>query len=611
MISIIKTGLEHRSFAITLALAAFLFGLPAVWSDLFNDDYCQQIELMSPSAVHSDLDAVGLGIASPGEFNTCLKDVFVAVGPNKNSAQFKDYGALPWWTSTGYRVALFRPLATVTHWLDHHWFGGSVTWMHIHNLLWLAVVVLLVARFHRQFIEQAWIAGLAALLFALDDNHYFPSMWIANRNQLMAMTMAILCVLSHHQWRTSQSPWAALRAGLYLVAALLCAEAGITTFAYLFAYALTLDKGFWRKRLASLIPSLLIIIIWRIGYSLAGYGASGGGFYFDPAGQPLDFARVVLQRAPFLIVGQWLSLPPELYSFIGDQSRWSVTCAMAAVAVVIGLLLWPALRKDRSMRFWFIGMHVSIIPVCAAVPMGRNLLFCSIGGFAVTALLIAHVIQAKGTVSMPTKILCGLLVLIHLPLACITKASVPFTTQAVTQRVDGTTDLGDLDDIENKEVYIVNAPNPAAFIYTPFKRASLRQPLPAALRILATGYSPLEIKRPDTHTLTIRARRGSLLTCEKTARLDIVHLYRHLSDFRGPHERLDPTRPRTLPGLTVQIILIDIYGNPLEIDYRFDKPLEEIAAHWLQWNWQKKNYSPFELPEIGGSRTVRGPLRGE
>lgn len=39
----------------------------------------------------------------------------------------------------------------------------------------------------------------------------------------------------------------------------------------------------------------------------------------------------------------------------------------------------------KTARFWFVGMLLSVLPICATLPMNRNLLFVSIGAFALMA----------------------------------------------------------------------------------------------------------------------------------------------------------------------------------------------------------------------------------
>ena len=608
-----KALLAHPRLLPILVVFSVLSSAPALWSGLFNDDYCQQVEILESPSTHDALNKAGLGIVRPGRLGTLLSEHFIAVGPEKNREQFKQYGALPWWTGEHYQVALLRPVAAFAAWLDLMFFGSSVFWRHCHSLVWLALVVYGVGRLFRHWIAPPWVAGLALLLFALDDNHYFPAMWIANRNQLISLVLAIGCLLAHHRWRAHSAWRAGLLSWILLIASLLSAEAGIATFAYLLAYALALDNGRWWRRLLSVMPAFSLILLWRLLYNAAGYGASGGGFYFDPGNQPLAFARAAWQRGPFLAVGQWFSLPPELFALIHDDLRWPYALLLGVLSGIVPILLWPLLVKKRSARFWFVGMHLAIVPVCAAVPMGRNLLFCSMGGYALIAMFIGHCFSSPSKevpgvrVSPWSKALCGLLILIHLPIAILAKLSAPWTTQRMVQQIDATADLGALPTADHRPVVVLNAPNPASFLYVPFKEAVNHRLVPRAIRLLAPGYGPLTVTREDANTLTLRAQGASLLTCRPTTRLEMVHLYRYLSDFRAPRERVSPASPLEFPELSLQVLSIDPEGNPIEIACRFVEPLEEMALHWLQWNWKSEQYIAFNPPAIGQAITIKGP----
>ena len=606
----IQSLLGYKRLSLILAGLTILTSLPALWSGLLNDDYPQQIELSSPNQVHESLDEVGLGVEGPGDFKVLLPKLFIAVGPNKNKQALLDYGALPWWTSPDYQVSLLRPLAVVTHWLDHRLLGGAILLMHLHNLLWLALLVWGVGRLYGHLMPIASVAGLAAVLFALDDNHYFPVMWIANRNQLMALCLGVLTIWLHDQWRQKGCWKAVVLAQISLAGSLLCAEAGIATFAYLFAYEVTLDRARWFKRGLALVPAVVLILIWRHAYNVAGYGARGGGFYFDPASDPVAFARAALERGPFLLVGQWLSLPPELFVFIHDQVRGPWVLGVAALAMAVLLAMVPLLKRDAVARFWLIGMVCSIVPVCAAVPMGRNLLFAGIGGFALIAQFIHAVCTGQGRIWFAGRsgqvviwVVAGLLLLIHLPLGTMAKVAAPWVTAGMTEEMGATLDLGDLSQATGRELAVLNPPNPASFLYVPYQRAWHEQSLPSAIHQLVPGYNPLEIERTAAEDLVIRSLGADLLHCKQTTRLDIVSFYRYLSDFSGPLLQFEAGQSLGQGPLQVKILSVDGAGQPLVV--QVNGPLEDLV--WLVWDWKKERFLDFSLPNVGEIQTIRGP----
>jgi len=608
-------ALRSQHLAWILALLAMLVSLPALWTDLTNDDFCQRTELLESNQVHEDLARIGLETRNPGHLPTLLAKLFIAVGPHKNRESFKQYGALPWWTGKDYKVSLLRPMAAFTHWIDYQLFPDALVLMHLHSLVWLGIVVFMVTGLFQHLMGRTYCAGLAALMYALSQNSYFPAMWLANRNQLMALAFGLLALLAHHRWRSQGNRRFAVLSGLCLIGALLCAEGGIAIFAYVFAYAMIMDQAPWRSRVWSLAPALILIIGWRIAYSLAGYGASGGGFYFDPGSQPLAFIRAAMERGPFLLAGQGLGLAPDLFSFIQDDVRWPYTIGLALLCIVMLTIMGPLLRDRRTARFWCMGMILSIVPVCAAVPMARNLLFAGVGGFALAAQFITGFRQKEDWVRKPIGPqrlgagLCWILLLIHVPWALAWKVAAPVLTNRIVGEMKASLAIGTLADVQNRTLVIVNAPNPASFIYVPYERALNQQTLPQAVRLLAPGFGPLDVKRIDDTILEIRSPNASLLTCPATYRLEMAHLYRYLSDFRAADEQYSAGDQISLPGLRIHVEDVDAQGNPTQIRCQFDVSLEHPSLQWLQWDWKKARYRPFEIPSLGQSTQLRGPYR--
>ncbi|MCA1662772.1 MAG: hypothetical protein LC659_00595, partial [Myxococcales bacterium] len=104
-------------------------------------------------------------------------DLFSFVG-HRRADTFKqmDAGVLPWWTDPEVKLAFWRPLSALTHVVDWRVWPRSPAAMHVHSLLWFALALIAVAAFYRRFFAAfggggAWAAGLAILLYAVDDAH--------------------------------------------------------------------------------------------------------------------------------------------------------------------------------------------------------------------------------------------------------------------------------------------------------------------------------------------------------------------------------------------------------------------------------------------------------
>ena len=59
---------------------------------------------------------------------------------------------------------------------------------------------------------------------------------------------------------------------LFLALSLFADEGGASTFAFILAYALVLEPGSFRNRALTVLPSVLVIIVWRTIYESLGFG---------------------------------------------------------------------------------------------------------------------------------------------------------------------------------------------------------------------------------------------------------------------------------------------------------------------------------------------------
>jgi hypothetical protein len=638
-----------RCWPIVLMLAAIAVSWPATKTGLLNDDYCHRALLAGPSDSLDRLSEVGLAPAGSGRLSAALSDQFVVVDSGKDLEKLRAYGALPWWTSEDFRVAFWRPVTSLTHWVDHRLFPRSINLMHLHSILWFAAMVSAVAvlyrriagfglggsvkaeglgdgstvsvRNHRQAATDdatlqspQWVAGLAALMYLLADFSYFPTMWVANRNVLVSGFFGVSALILHDRCRSLNGKLGLVAAPACLLLSLLSAEAGIAAFAYLFAYEVVLRRDRWTRRLGALAPFVVVIVGWRLVYNALGYGATGGGFYSDPVREPLRYATAVLERAPFLLGGQWTTLPPESYCILPGTSRQILWIALLLLTVAIPAAMWPLLRTNRRARFWLLGMYASVLPICAAVPMGRALTFVAIGAFGLIAELIAGWHQKADWVSASgwRRALAAALVIVtgvtFLPWAAVRRGMVPGVTPRIEKRMARTMAIHLLWWWRHEDLVIVNAPNPAAFLYDPFRNAYNGRLLPGNVRALAPAFGALEVTRTQPCRLVIRALSRSLLDCPDHGGLDYVFFYQALSDVRSPDQPMRAGQRIVLPRMTVEVTRVDERGLPVEAAFDFPAPLEDPSLQWLYWDWPSRDYRVFRLPKVGETAILEGPF---
>jgi hypothetical protein len=104
-------------------------------------------------------------------------------------AVLREEGVFGWWMAPDFRMSFWRPLSSLTHVLAHWLWPRSFVLAHAQSMLWLAALLAVLAVLYRRF-HLPWVAHLALLLYAVDDARGWVLGWVANRNVLVAATLA-------------------------------------------------------------------------------------------------------------------------------------------------------------------------------------------------------------------------------------------------------------------------------------------------------------------------------------------------------------------------------------------------------------------------------------
>jgi hypothetical protein len=562
-------ALTHPRLPLGLAVLAMALCLPSLWAGFGIDDWWHRLELLDRQLV-------------PRRGTTVFNMFRFLDGDPERTAQLMDRGVVPWWTWPELEAAFVRPVAELTHRLDYVLWPDSPWMMHLGNLLWFGLAVGLATHLYQRVMGRTWVAGVAALLFAIDDAHGPLMGWIANRNSVMAICFGLMAAIGHVRWRSRGSRSAVWVASGCLALGLLSSEATLGIVAYLFAYALVLDRGATRQRIGSLVPYVAVIAAWWLLRHHLGYAMAGNGLYVDPVAQPLRFAEAVIDRAPILLLSQWAQPPASLHIFMPPAA---VTGLQLGGVLVGALLAWAVAglwRKERLARFWSLGMVLSLLPICATFPHERLLMFVGLGGMGLAALLLAS--WADGT-NVLGRWLRGPVVAIHGVLAPLLLVPTTWNTTLVAQIMEADSSrLPTAPEIETQTWVFVSSPIPFLQGYLPVLRRVHEQPAPARLRTLAPSITALRIHRPDAHTLVVRPRQGYL-----TAPLDSL--------YREPARPLRPGQQVRLSDCTVTILATTVDERPLEVSFRFDRELEDRSLAWFVH--RDGAPAPFALPAVG------------
>jgi len=181
------------------------------------------------------------------------------------------------------------------------------------------------------------------------------------------------------------------------------------------------------------------------------------------------------------------------------------------------------------------------------------------------------------------------------------------------------TDIGSPSNISRKDVVIVNAPSPGHSIYIASAKSTQGLPTPAHLRMLAPGYCTVLVTRVDDHTLLVRPHGGYLPPpgqrfADGEGSPPVIHVaYAYQQGdqfFRSSNYPMELGQRVELTGATAEVTALTPDGRPAEARIEFDVPLEAQSLEWLQWDWEREVYVPFQLPDVGETVRIPGPSEG-
>ena len=522
-------------------------------------------------------------------------DLFAFAKNPETIQQMIDEGIFPWWSDTNAKFSFFRPLASLSTWLDHRLWPDSPALMHAHSLAWFGLLLFFAAQVYRRLSSApAAFAGLALALYALDDARPMTTSWLANRSAIMALTFGFATLVAHDSWRKTRKRRLVALATASLGVGLFCAEAAVQAFGYLLAYALFLDEGKPLDRARSLLPYVAVVVVWRSVYLALGYGATRTGLYIDPASDPLRFLEATLLRFPILLSAQlgpmWADLPDLVQPFSASLASVFLPACLLFLALAAWLFT-PLLRTSKEARFWATGTLFATLPVCALSPSDRLLTATALGGSGLLALFLLAVANRdpayRRRVAGWAAVALSSFHLIIAPLLAPVRAySFDFLGQFI-DRAERSIPSGP--EVAQQTVVLLNPISDPYGIYVPIHRQRVGRTMPKHLRWLATGTTALHVKRVDDFSLKIRPEQGFLPEGSIWTLRD-----RRTRSFVGETVRLT--------GVTFQVTEVTEDGRPGEVLVRFEQPLESEHFVWLRWG--KTHFVPFSLPKPGKSVVI-------
>lgn len=576
-----------------LALLAALLTAPSLAGGLVLDDYVLAV------GAKSDAPRVpGLHVSPLSLFR------FTTGRPEDNHALMDQGVLLPWWSDPHHLNAFFRPLSSLSHVLDFRLAPDAPWLMHLHSILWLVALVLGVAHIYAR-IDPApqdgpkhamtRAAALAVLLFAIDDAHGMTVAWLANRNALIAATLALPAIGAHHRYLTQRFPLGRVLGPLCFALGLLAGETAVAVLGYVLAHAIALDRAPIPWRVVHVLPYVAVLLAWRLVFGQLGLGSHGSGAYHDPLGEPLGYALALAQHLPVLL-GSQLGVPVADTWFWGEPSLQVALLVFSGLTAVAVLgLAHVLLRRDPVARFWMIGMLLSSCAVAASVPGERLLLVPSIGGAALLAKLMLALydrLRASDGALSPKLAARALIVLavVHGPASLAglpPRAAQMHVLRGAIEHAGAKLASGS---DARRDVVILAAPVDIFASYQQIERIARGVPHPAHVNWLATASSAVAISRLDARTLRIAPELGFLRSASE-------------QHYRGDPRSLPAGSRVALSAFTATVASTTPDGRPAVVDFRFEHPLDDPRAPRFV-RFVNGAFEPARVPALGEKTVI-------
>jgi hypothetical protein len=528
-------------FGLGLGLLAGLVALfPGLRSPLVIDDHFHVAWLERTAALHR----------APW-------DLYRWVSPGETEHLIRA-GHIPWWADPRLRIAVFRPVSSLSRWLDHAALRDDTSLAHVHSLIWWAALVALVWR-GLQNTLSATLRSLAITLVALSPTLLVPVRWLADRNALIAFTfLAAAWCASERRGGDERLPLGVI--GFSALAALGGEIAWSLLPVIIVLHALRTDDRPRSARfaVAATIGLMSVLLVSRA----LGYGIHHSGIYLDPFTQPAEFLRqlplrmaLMASRLPATSLGVLLPAPAALAEILA--------LPVYLLALTLPLALLPG-RRPRALLL--VAAIASLLPVLPAVPSLRLL-------FAHHLSVIAFALWPSPTPVPPARhaLAVSPLALLLLGVALATPRDA-WRPHAAPSAVASLSSLGI--GAEDR-VLLVSTSNFEVFQHPDVIRRSASSP--SEWLVACSARSPILLTRSGSRTLSLRAATPLL----------------HPADlYRSHHLPLHVGDRRTIGRVTIEVRAVSD-GRPtwLELDLG-----EDLDTH------------PWLLLEARGLRLIRLPL---
>lgn len=592
----------YKSLWLLLLFALILHSSGLIKGSFHADDYVHAAMFTDAQ----DLKRLGVleGINNKNVWSLAQNQFNFFDPVSANYQALRDYGILPWWTDEKAKIHFFRPLATLTHWLDYQWFPKNPYWMHSVSLFWYLLSLLAVFAFCRQFGLTQGQSLFALLLVTLDVSSIHTVGWIAARNSLIVIALGLFSLTAFNK-STENKRWY-IPSLLLFIACLLSAEASITICLFFAAFTLSLDPRPMLSRLLAVLPFAIITLVWRLYYSSQSFGVSNVDFYTDPVNlvlSSLNHPFETLSQSFLLYNQRFFELVTGLEALTGQlnpEYRW-ITQLLGGL--FLGIFLWLIFQNKESkpVRFFAMATLLGVLPTLLSTSPMRGLLLPFIS-FSAVFVLIASNKTNKGLLkklSVITVLLfsVGFALIINLWLFFIQMQPKAETSQFPSIS-------------PNKNLVIINGHRLFKLTYWPFEQSYYGRPLPKSFHILSLDFYDARLTRISENQLLVTKSPHFQLDNSPIKQANTAGHYLFAENmllglFRTAQHPIGARNysidNKWINNKTIHFIQMN-EDQPKAL--LFDLPNSE--THWVIWDNKNTKYTHFSLPETGDSCLIKG-----
>ncbi|MBW2090582.1 MAG: hypothetical protein JRI34_00465 [Deltaproteobacteria bacterium] len=388
------------------------------------------------------------------------------IRPEPGEPTFK-LGLIPWWTAENFRVRYFRPVTSLSIYLDYLLYRDWASGYHLTSLLLYAAILGLAYRLFSA-VGVSRRAALWALAFlAFEGTHVVPVGWIANRNTLIAILFTLLTALAFHRYHLTGRRHFLVLSLVGFLLALGGKESGLVCLPLVGLYLLCVGRpsesgSFVQACLHALrTPALwafvLIAFVYFGGYALAERGENSA-LYSTPWQEPLIYVRQLAMLIPLAFSSLFFGLSTDI---VYTRPAWALPMMLFSLPILllVGIVFWRRLRSCPQAGFALGWALFALLPVAGVFLSDRLLMSASLG----TALLLGLFMDSLGSLrSLWARRQFGSVILFFLLVTLGVVLSIP--TGCIRGEIFYKIAAADRENIANAEIPLGNSPERCVFL---------------------------------------------------------------------------------------------------------------------------------------------------